>query len=638
MASGALEVATEKERTRRLVDRFGCDASDGGELAREQRAHQVSDMFRRGADESRLDGCENTSRNDRIRGSIQDLENHLDARYNEQMKLLLFEETEAEVAPAAETKGNSNNPLNNAFDQLSVQSILDFRAVASGTFAAEAVATAAVCAIANIDEQFQLNIHSVSPDCPWPDALDAMSEGTQFINLLSKFPDAVNENRVPNDNIIAARHFLDMANLEECTGAHPTFSSLAYWVHSAVCYWEEHNAGKANEELDTKAASVVKGPVAPPSHTRPKSAAASSHPRKGTGSGTVPPGAHKMPAKSRPAASPPTRSGTGGKAAPATSTTQKPKAEPAASARPKTGGTARQTSPRRAVPPSGVVRVKSPDRTVQANPKRTNAERPEKNGLPREQTEDRVNTAKNSGTVRHQPRPSGSTVVAARSSPQPNTLARMDLSNATKPPSVQEWRRMIEETKKEVREIRSMEAKMKWDLKRSELQRKADEAKATEDDIREWRAKDAEDMKAFVEEKERDFRNTVLMESKEFQEFKRERKALEREEDLRVIDEEYDKNIENAAWRADLMKAAMEKDKALLKERAEDLNEIKDIKNLQKLQDQAVVEEERQSEKITEMLRMERELAKEKERLLASLEFTRSCQNTAAGSKNRMHR
>jgi len=197
---------------------------------------------------------------------------------------------------------------------------------------------------------------------------------------------------------------------------------------------------------------------------------------------------------------------------------------------------------------------------------------------------------------------------------------------------------MIEETKKEVREIRSMEAKMKWDLKRSELQRKAEEAKATEDDIREWRAKDAEDMKALVEEKERDFRTTVLMESKEFQEFKRERKALEREEDLRVIDEEYDKNIENAAWRADLMKAAMEKDKALLKERAEDLNEIKDIKNLQKLQDQAAVEEERQSEKITEMLRMERELAKEKERLLASLEFTRSCQNTAAGSKNRMHR
>lgn len=197
---------------------------------------------------------------------------------------------------------------------------------------------------------------------------------------------------------------------------------------------------------------------------------------------------------------------------------------------------------------------------------------------------------------------------------------------------------MIEETKKEVREIRSMEAKMKWDLKRSELQRTADEAKATEDDIREWRAKDAEDMKALVEEKERDFRTTVLMESKEFQEFKRERKALEREEDLRVIDEEYDKNIENAAWRADLMKAAMEKDKALLKERAEDLNEIKDIKNLQKLQDQAIVEEERQSEKITEMLRMERELAKEKERLLASLEFTRSCQNTATGSKNRMHR
>merc|ERR1712137_729165 len=186
-----------------------------------------------------------------------------------------------------------------------------------------------------------------------------------------------------------------------------------------------------------------------------------------------------------------------------------------------------------------------------------------------------------------------------------------------------------------VREIRSMEAKMKWDIKRAELQHKAEEAKATEDDFREWRAKEAEDMKALVEEKERDFRATVLMESKEFQEFKRERKALEREEDLRVIDEEYDKNIENAAWRADLMKAAIEKDKALLKERAEDLNEIKDIKNLQKMQDQAAIEEQRQSEKISEMLRMERELAKEKERLLASLEFTRSCQSTAAGSKIR---
>ncbi|CAE7253149.1 unnamed protein product, partial [Symbiodinium microadriaticum] len=80
------------------------------------------------------------------------------------------------------------------------------------------------------------------------------------------------------------------------------------------------------------------------------------------------------------------------------------------------------------------------------------------------------------------------------SSKSASTLARAPA--ATGPPnptaelpSVEELKRMIEETKKEVREIRSVESKAKWQMTREERREKLAETVAAQSELREWRWK-----------------------------------------------------------------------------------------------------------------------------------------------------
>merc|ERR1719242_2544383 len=63
------------------------------------------------------------------------------------------------------------------------------------------------------------------------------------------------------------------------------------------------------------------------------------------------------------------------------------------------------------------------------------------------------------------------------------------------PQTVQEFQRMLEETKKEVREIRAIEAQMRWNLAREESRERAQEEEAVITDIRDWRWRQSEEMK-----------------------------------------------------------------------------------------------------------------------------------------------
>merc|ERR1712151_618031 len=182
------------------------------------------------------------------------------------------------------------------------------------------------------------------------------------------------------------------------------------------------------------------------------------------------------------------------------------------------------------------------------------------------------------------------------------------------------------ETKKEVREIRSIESQMKWNMQREERKEKILEEKEAIDEIRDWRWKQTDEMKAYVEEKEAELRLMDLQESKSFQEFKREVKVVEKQEEQRYIHEEYIKDTENAAWRAELAKAAVESDKVLTYERHENLKEIREIKTVQKIQEKADEDETRAIEQTLDLANQARLLQQERDQLLQNLEFARACQ------------
>lgn len=203
------------------------------------------------------------------------------------------------------------------------------------------------------------------------------------------------------------------------------------------------------------------------------------------------------------------------------------------------------------------------------------------------------------------------------------------------PQTVQEFQRMLEETKKEVREIRAIEAQMRWNMAREEVKGKANEEAAELNEIRDWRWKQSDEMKVYVAEKAQQTKAEELQESRKFQEFKREIKEHVKEEDLKYIQEEYQQDTENAAWRAEAAKEVYERDKELTAGHAEDIQFLRELRSHQKEQEKAEENEARALEQSLEMAKMARELAKEKDKLLQSLQYVRSCQKNAALGSSR---
>lgn len=190
---------------------------------------------------------------------------------------------------------------------------------------------------------------------------------------------------------------------------------------------------------------------------------------------------------------------------------------------------------------------------------------------------------------------------------------------------------MLEDTKREVREIRAVEAQMRWNMRREEKKEKIMEEKEEIEEIRDWRWKQSAEMKAYVEEKANETKAVELEESKNFQEFKREAKAQGREENLRHITEEYLQDVEAAEWRKEIAQAAMERERELLADRVDHVAEHREIKHVQRQQEKAAVEEERAIEQSLEMAELAKQLAREKEQLLQSLEYQRACQRLPPG-------
>jgi len=105
-----------------------------------------------------------------------------------------------------------------------------------------------------------------------------------------------------------------------------------------------------------------------------------------------------------------------------------------------------------------------------------------------------------------------------------------------------------------------------------------EEKKAVDDDIRDWRYQQHEEMKEFVSQKEKEQKLTELAESKDYQEYKRLRKQMEREEEQRYIQECYLQDREQAEWNAELQKQMSEATAIRSEEKAENTKVIEDAK------------------------------------------------------------
>eukprot|EP00439_Symbiodinium_sp_Y106_P011982 s1361_g1.t2 len=241
-----IEVEVELERARRLGDRFAGSCTEDSELAREQRARRFSAEFLKVP--VLAHGLKNGD-------EIAKLEASLELTRQTQLHAFLSADP-AQEGPSRTAQ--LEKALRESLEDISVKSILDFRISGTGVPAAEATATAAVCAIANIDETAPaLSIHGLDPERPWADSLEVLSKPGHFINTLRRFPQASAKGAVPEENIVAARHFLQMAQSHRIDAGHPALTSLGRWLTAAVELWEAQHLEEPR-----------KAPAAPKAATR----------------------------------------------------------------------------------------------------------------------------------------------------------------------------------------------------------------------------------------------------------------------------------------------------------------------------------------------------------------------------------
>lgn len=194
---------------------------------------------------------------------------------------------------------------------------------------------------------------------------------------------------------------------------------------------------------------------------------------------------------------------------------------------------------------------------------------------------------------------------------------------------------MLEDTKREVREIRAAEAQARWNLTRDEKKERVYEEKTETEEIRDWRWKQSDEMKVFVDEQDHEIRTVELKESKDFQEFKREYKKDIKEEEQKFIHEVYVDDTDHAAWRAELAREASRRERELVVEKVEEVQETRELRQGRQQQEQAIQEQERALEQSLEISNLARQLALEKEQLLQTLEYTRGCQRATAPAARR---
>lgn len=190
-----------------------------------------------------------------------------------------------------------------------------------------------------------------------------------------------------------------------------------------------------------------------------------------------------------------------------------------------------------------------------------------------------------------------------------------------------DWAIEIEQMKREVRELKSQEAKATWDLRRQEKQAMNNMKKQSEQDLANWRTQQAREMKELEESKGDEQKKNDLEENRQFVAFKKERKKLERAENSTRIEEEYLKTKNQAEWREECEKKTKEEYLLRQKELEEKHQIDREIKQRKRQEDKAYEEASREHNRQLEIEKMRKDLAAEREELMKRVNYAKDSMN-----------
>mmetsp|Transcript_10830 Transcript_10830/g.24790 ORF Transcript_10830/g.24790 Transcript_10830/m.24790 type:complete len:596 (-) Transcript_10830:61-1848(-) len=515
--------------------------------------------------------------------------------------------------------------LSGMLESLPVKMLKDFRADDEVNRATESAAVAASCLVSGIEQS--LEVPGDQPPQTWKAVQVTMSKPGHFISALRRFPYAVDSGRLPSLNASAAEVAIKDVT-PELIGDEPVARLLCRWVRLALKYckvrdrillldptsvqMQELGSPEKGSATSSSAPSALPQAKLAPFAGSPASADSSSQSAAGAatsiasrlfGAGFSVPGLsrgaaapEKPPAEPPlvpevPSAAAPARSGAEPGAGPCVmasrSAAQAGPPPPKKSSRP--AGSATSPSPKPVVPklatdlkkgpPAKAVTAARPTASspAKAPPKKAAAPQPRQKQMMNFTAPARPRQVPLSSSLASAP--VGRGIRAERPHGPLQRVSSADLTNADL------LKAKVEQLRRETREMKAAEHSLKWSMQRQERQVKVDEKVRDAKDIMAWRREQVDESQAYADANNRVRRQSELTENRNYQEFKRDRKQVLKEEDLEDVKERYQDGKDYSEWAMALRREMPMEERAQIVEA--------NIENFKMLQDYHY-EEERQ--------------------------------------------
>lgn len=425
------------------------------------------------------------------------------------------------AADLKEERRKAFEDVSRALEAISVKSLMEFRGRMEVPRPVQSVAVASVCMVARIDDSMEVGSDGLPPRT-WEAAQASMAKPGHFVNALRQFPYAVDSGRMPDVNVFAARQCLEDVSPEHLNDE-PVAERLLEWIQAACRYCEVVQILR----LQT---SVSAPQVSEPAPVVDRALAASNDAIQGT----PPPSPGQ--ALGRPAV--PESGETPGKAMRSSIGSQvssvggtnsvfgrSPIPDPSPgsirSSRPSGG-------PGQAIGGDRVPRGSRGQRSSNAS-----------SGYGARRTQDTTTS-----TFRVTPSASPSSIAAGRTPPSTRASPSAPSTMPQKQPKVstggyprnpaprsnvgiEDWQQKIEQMQREAREMKAMEGKLKWGMKREE--EKQVKCLQAQDNLKtiKWRQQETKNFGEEAETREVMKKNERLNDAKKFQDFKRDAKQRE---------------------------------------------------------------------------------------------------------------
>ncbi|KAF4709459.1 hypothetical protein FOZ62_000030, partial [Perkinsus olseni] len=181
------------------------------------------------------------------------------------------------------------------------------------------------------------------------------------------------------------------------------------------------------------------------------------------------------------------------------------------------------------------------------------------------------------------------------------------------------WRKTLDEARREIRELKALESRILWNMRREErLTKKKIESEAQKD-ITEWRRKHEASLREGIEEYRKSVQQRELKENLESVQFKRERKLRAKQAELQQVAENYDAQWEKSIQWESLEKERLMAEVAFKADQRQDRAETRQLEKVKKVEAAMEERSERSWDRAAAMEFEKRQLLAEKNRRLKVL-------------------